>query len=338
KNEYVAKFYESTCDSIIRNTVNDTSKYNDFCMKLIRNLGAYSTDPEIIKPSVERCDNLQSWLCYLIRKYNISIDFIQTCFEESKLPNGVCVNNNICPYYPYKEFINIADDMLKIKIFVDNISTIRNILMDKAHIYNCSVRMFLYECLKIYMKIKDDYCSHAESSNTINICSELVEFEFYYDSYIYYLNEIPKKLKFLNAEDIQFTINCSLNETMRKSVADKFEAADLSILPQDNIISELTTEENRTEFVSSLNEVTDGGIVAEKSTRGDINDTADHSTYSTVGIVENQGSLKTHLVSTAVVTIPDGDHSTGSSVQSGTTTALGTGTAVSSALFLLYKV
>ncbi|KMZ76629.1 hypothetical protein PVIIG_06333 [Plasmodium vivax India VII] len=213
-------FYWSTCNLIIRETGKGNRKYLDFCKKLTRNLGAHSTDKTIINPRPERCKNINSWLNYLIMKYNIPNDFIQKCFDKSKPLDGVRVTSNICPYIPYEKVINEADDMLKITIFVDNISTILDILKDKTHEYNCLSRKFLYECSNIYKKINKDNCSKRENSDTKNVCSKLNEFRTSYNAYIPYVNDIPENIKSLNTEVVEFTDVCPLYESELKLASD----------------------------------------------------------------------------------------------------------------------
>ncbi|SCO65457.1 hypothetical protein PVT01_030027200 [Plasmodium vivax] len=205
-------FSESTCKLIIMRTDYNTREYLDFCKKLTRNLGAYTTDKKIINSNSERCKNINSWLNYLIRKYNISNEFIQKCFDNSKLLEGVHVKKNMCTYYPYEKVIN-EEDMLKITIFVDNIFTIQNILQNEEDNYNCLGRKFLYECFNIYQNINNDYCSEGKNRDNTNICSKLSEFKSHYDTYISTLSNI--------LEGIQFKDDCPLNERKTESLPDQ---------------------------------------------------------------------------------------------------------------------
>ncbi|GAB69617.1 hypothetical protein PCYB_003660 [Plasmodium cynomolgi strain B] len=218
KNEYGAEFYESTCDSIIKTTVKDKLKYNDFCKKLIRNLGAYSTDKSIINPTVERCDIIYSWLYYLIMKYNIPNDFIQKCFGVSNPLNLNGVEREICSYTPYEKVINEANDMLKINIIVANVFTIENILAKKTDESNCLAWKFLYECFNIYKKINKVYCSNGRNKDNENICKKLDYFKLYYGTYIPALNEIPEEKGYLSENVFQFKDKCSLNEIIAESL------------------------------------------------------------------------------------------------------------------------
>ncbi|KMZ95752.1 hypothetical protein PVMG_05351 [Plasmodium vivax Mauritania I] len=219
ENDDLFFFFESTCKLIIKRTVYDTSEYLDFCKKLIRNLGAYTTDQKIINSNPERCKNINSWLNYLIRKYNIFNEFIQKCFDKSKPLEGVHVKNNICIYYPYEKVIN-EEDMLKITIFVDNIFTIRDILKNNTHEYNCLGRKLLYECFNIYQNINNDYCSKGKNIDNTNICSKLGEFKSHYNTYISTLSEIPDNIKSLNAGVVEFTDVCSSKESETKLGSD----------------------------------------------------------------------------------------------------------------------
>ncbi|KMZ88578.1 hypothetical protein PVMG_04539 [Plasmodium vivax Mauritania I] len=176
-------------------------------------------------------------------KHNIPNHFIKKCFENSKLLAGVGVvddvvddvgvgvgvgddvdvdvNKNICHYYPYDKFINVADDMLKINIFVDNISTIQNILKNKSDQYNCLGMKFLYDCFNIYKKINDKYCSKGKKRDTINICPQLELFRSNYNAFIPSISNIPENIKSLNAEVVEFTDVCPLNESKREFMHDE---------------------------------------------------------------------------------------------------------------------
>ncbi|KMZ89694.1 hypothetical protein PVMG_04524 [Plasmodium vivax Mauritania I] len=224
ENDDPSGFYRTTCDFITRLTVKDARKYKDFCMKLLKNLGAYSTDQKVINSNPERCKNIHSWLYYFIMKYNIPNDFIQKCFDQSKPLDGVDAIKHICLYTPYKKVINIADDMLKLTIFVDNISSIQNTLKNEKDKYNCLGRKFLYECFNIYKNLNDEYCSNGRINDTMNICPKLDEFKSYYGPYISTLSNLPDKIKSLNSEGIQFTEVCPLNESESKLVSGEFNS------------------------------------------------------------------------------------------------------------------
>ncbi|CAG9474557.1 unnamed protein product [Plasmodium vivax] len=217
ENDDPASSYGPTCKHIISTTISDTTKYHDFCIKLIRNLGGLSMDQKT-NQSAERCKNIHSWLYYFVMKYNIPNNFIQKCFEESKPLDGIGDINDICPYNPHEKVINVADDMLKITIFVDNISSIIKILKDEKDEYNCLGKRFLYECFNIYNEINTNHCSNGGNNLNKKFCSKLDEFKSYYGIYISTLGEVPEEIKFLKEKVVKFTDDCSLTESKTKSM------------------------------------------------------------------------------------------------------------------------
>ncbi|CAG9474694.1 unnamed protein product [Plasmodium vivax] len=215
------KNYIQNCAFIIGTLGTDTKKYLSFCEKLLRNLEPYKDNQIISEPNDKSCKSLQSWIYYLKMKYSIPNKLIQECYRISETRYGVRVNNHICPYSPYEEVVNVEKDMPKINIFVDNISTIQNILKDNTNNYNHLGKQFLKECFKIYNKINDDYCSSGKNSDTINICLQLKEFKSHYDTLKSTLSEMPEDKMSLNADVIQIQDNSPLNEGNKESVSDE---------------------------------------------------------------------------------------------------------------------
>ncbi|SCA59832.1 hypothetical protein, conserved [Plasmodium vivax] len=228
EKEGLEKHYILNCASIIWTLGDDTKKYRSFCEKLIRNLEPYK-NKKIIEPSDKSCKSLQSWLYYFKMKYSIPNNFIQECYKKSQPLHGLRVNNHICPYYQYEKVNNVEKDMPKINIFVDNISTIENILKDNTNNYNYLGKQFLKECFKIYNKINDDYCSNGENSDTINICLQLREFKSHYDPLKSAISEIPEDKITLNAEVTQIRDNSSLEEGKKESVSDEDQSTSSSV-------------------------------------------------------------------------------------------------------------
>ncbi|KMZ76838.1 hypothetical protein PVIIG_05410 [Plasmodium vivax India VII] len=223
------KNYNQNCALIIWTLGEHTKKYRSFCEKLIRNLEPYK-NKKIIDPSDKCCKSLQSWLYYFKMKYSIPNNFIQECYKKSQPLHGLRVNTHICPYYLYEEVNNAEKDKPKINIFVDNFSTIQNILKEKNHTHNCLGWKFLYECFKIYKKINKDYCSKGENSDTINICLQLKEFRTHYDTLICTISEIPEKIKSQDEDFIEFTDDdCLLNESKKESVSDEDQSTSSSV-------------------------------------------------------------------------------------------------------------
>ncbi|KMZ83169.1 hypothetical protein PVBG_05774 [Plasmodium vivax Brazil I] len=227
-------FYEPTCKNIFRKIKGyNINKYNEFCKKLLRNLGAYSDDPLIYIPNSTRCKNLYNWLYYLIMKHKIPDDIISKIFQESKNIMDVAGNKNMCPYNTYSEFLDEPDEMLKINHFDDNINNIKVILMDDEHKDNCSCRKYIYDCVRMYNKMNTKYCSTEQNRENIYkiTCSQLKLFKDTYERYLTTTLDLINKIPPLDNHPDEQYVNCSSSKSDKQLAAVKNEQGSSSTLP-----------------------------------------------------------------------------------------------------------
>ncbi|KMZ95747.1 hypothetical protein PVMG_05346 [Plasmodium vivax Mauritania I] len=232
-DENALNFYDPTCKVILRTRSCNNLKYNEFCMKLLRNLGAHSKDPIIYKPNHERCKNLYNWLYYLIMKHNIPDYFISKIFQESKDIVGAEQNEKMCSYNKYSEFLDKPEEMLKIYHFNDNIYKIKDILMDNEHTNNCSCRRYIYECVRIYKEMNTKYCSSEDNKKNKYqfTCSQLDLFKNFYGIYFTSNQDLIDTIPSLHTNTVEHYFICPSSKSDKELVDVKNEQGSSSTLP-----------------------------------------------------------------------------------------------------------
>ncbi|SCA81929.1 Plasmodium vivax Vir protein, putative [Plasmodium vivax] len=192
--------------------------YNDFCMKLVRNLGPFSSNPESERLSSESCQFLYQWVYYMKMKYNIPDNFTKEIFDRSNSIIAVPNKKHVCPYYSYEEKIKDPPNIIKIfnlQIVMDDLVSI---LKNDKHENNCSCLKFISECTKIYKDMNREYCSgenKEESSNHIT-CSQLSTFSNFYEFYINSNPDLNSKLPSLTNDTMKVLIPCESEESRKE--------------------------------------------------------------------------------------------------------------------------
>ncbi|KMZ88558.1 hypothetical protein PVMG_04529 [Plasmodium vivax Mauritania I] len=232
-DENASIFFEPTCKVILKPKNGYYPKYNEFCMKLVRNLGAHSKDRRIYKPNPERCKNLYKWLYYLIMKHKIPDDIIKEIFQKSKDIVDADGNENMCSYNKYSEFLEEPYEMLKISHFDDITNNIKGILMDNEHKSNCSCRSYIYDCVRMYNEMNRKYCSTDDDrDNKYNItCSQLNLFKYAYDTYYKSNQDLKDKIPSLDKPTFDHNFNCSSSKSDKELEDVKNEQGSSSTLP-----------------------------------------------------------------------------------------------------------
>ncbi|KMZ76583.1 hypothetical protein PVIIG_05913 [Plasmodium vivax India VII] len=70
------------CHIILTTLSENKAKYNNFCTKLIRNLGLFSENSKSFIRSNDRCNILYNWIYNSIKKEYIPDSIINKCFED----------------------------------------------------------------------------------------------------------------------------------------------------------------------------------------------------------------------------------------------------------------
>ncbi|VUZ99413.1 PIR protein [Plasmodium vivax] len=209
--------YKAQCDVFSGQTQTQKGKYNDFCMKLVRNLGPFSKNPEKERLNSESCQFLNQWVYYMTMKYDIPDNFIKKIFADSNETISAWNKKHVCLYDSYKEKIQEPHKIIKIfnlQIVMDDLVSI---LKQENHKNSCSSRNFVYECTNTYKRLNRDHCSgENQDPEYLNMCSQLRTFSTSYE-YIIRLNpDLKTKIPSLTDDIINDIIRCESKKSMEE--------------------------------------------------------------------------------------------------------------------------
>ncbi|KMZ99259.1 hypothetical protein PVNG_02142 [Plasmodium vivax North Korean] len=125
--------YNSFCDMVRGQAKVKEGMYNDFCTKLVRNLGPFADNSKPYRANPERCQILYHWVYYMTMKYDIPDNFIKKIFDDSNKTISVWNEKHVCPYYSYKEKIKEPPNIMKIFNFQFVMSDLVSILRQDNH-------------------------------------------------------------------------------------------------------------------------------------------------------------------------------------------------------------
>ncbi|KMZ76824.1 hypothetical protein PVIIG_06388 [Plasmodium vivax India VII] len=193
-------------------------KYNDFCMKLVRNLGRFAIDHKNVGLNSESCQFLYHWVYYMTMKYKIPDNFISKIFDKSNEIISVTNPSRMCPYYSYKEKIKEPTNLIKIINLSIVMNDLVSILMQDNAENSCSCRNFVSECTNTYKRMNRDYCSgkNQEDPEYLNTCSQLNTFRTTYEYIIRLKPDLESKIPSLTDDIMNVIIPCKSEKTMEK--------------------------------------------------------------------------------------------------------------------------
>ncbi|KMZ88604.1 hypothetical protein PVBG_04813 [Plasmodium vivax Brazil I] len=210
KNVEVDKtIYDSLCDIILNGSSLELSKYNDFCMKLMRNLGRFSSDRNIYAPTLERCKMLNNWIYNSLEKNIITVDIINKCFKEyTSYMDGIS---------NYKRCYNFSNDKIYepakitlLDVFDNNTQIIKETLMNRNLPISIRGRNYVCECVKIYKQMNDVYCRNEEGKREDyrNTCLKLKQFKDVYNIFRSTLGNLNPSVPSLDDSGNEFLDKC----------------------------------------------------------------------------------------------------------------------------------
>ncbi|CAI7720785.1 Plasmodium vivax Vir protein, putative, partial [Plasmodium vivax] len=204
--------YDSTCHVSLDLGSTNYKKYKDFCMKLMRNLGAYSSGQELCRPKTERCKTLRNWLYNVIIDQNVPTDIISTIFKESKEIIGENCNMFMCDF-SYNEKIKEPKKIIKLLNLIDNVNIFYDIMIDITKSDYCSCEKYINECVNIYKDMKNKYCTKGNDKD-INreTCSYLDTFDTTYTNYLYKKLKLPAEIPSLTSTNDEYVGRCKTEQ------------------------------------------------------------------------------------------------------------------------------
>ncbi|SBS82100.1 PIR Superfamily Protein [Plasmodium ovale curtisi] len=175
--------YNAICKGIITEDNLEKPLKTELCMKLLRNLVtlSYMTIPEM--NFNDRCRNLNDWLFYQTKQIIIDDNVISKIFGELEEKASEFNYNKKCYYSAYNTNFNEPENIIKIKYFVDNITTIKSTLEENNSSSYCLCRNYIYECIDIYRKMIKQYCDTEGKKNT-QTCEQVKTFLTTYSFYL----------------------------------------------------------------------------------------------------------------------------------------------------------
>ncbi|KMZ89774.1 hypothetical protein PVMG_04604 [Plasmodium vivax Mauritania I] len=206
----------SKCDTANMLSSDVKGVYKQICKKITRNLLLLAENDYKGEELYKCCNILYIWLYFEIINKELSDDIVKIIFDESNKLINSKLHKIPCPYFSFKKKLHEPEDLIELRIFRDNIETIKEILLKES--YNdryCSYQRYVNSCFNKYKPIKENYCTLEKDKETNNIdtCKELTQFESHY-SFLTQESNIKGKIPSLDSP-INTTINiesCRLNE------------------------------------------------------------------------------------------------------------------------------
>ncbi|GAB70001.1 hypothetical protein PCYB_007500, partial [Plasmodium cynomolgi strain B] len=213
-------YYHAICEQVMKKVQNNEKWNNDICIKLIRNLRNFPSIRNTDKYNSERCNNLNSWLYYITKNYDVHQNSIMKIFDVYKDKMEIVGHGTpYCSKYLYKDIYKNSDEIIKLINLKEYENDILSILMNNNHNNHRLCLKFIFECANKYKKMNKIYCTNQtiNSSEKSYICSELLKFMRLFTSYISTKEELIEKLPSLDAEESEKFPICS-SDTGKKGV------------------------------------------------------------------------------------------------------------------------
>ncbi|CAI7724213.1 PIR protein [Plasmodium vivax] len=228
------KIYEAICNLITDKSGEDKERYNRFCLQLIRNLDPHCENPdECITYSI-RCNNVNNWLYYSKDRKNINKNIIERIFNLSRtLPSRI--KKFACLYYSYDENYEDPINIIRLKIFDDNMEIIEQTLKDNDPKNNTFCQNYVCECVNIYQKMNKLYCSgtNAQHGKHQKTCDMLKALKTPYDTLLSRNPGMKTKIPSLEAKQDELLAKCPLYKLQNSlpAVVDDHSGSSTSKIP-----------------------------------------------------------------------------------------------------------
>ncbi|SCO65468.1 hypothetical protein PVT01_030028300, partial [Plasmodium vivax] len=214
KNE---NHYIILCNQIIGLSKGDKNVYNDFCVKLLRNLGHHSKASKYFNPNHERCNILYNWI-YNTKKNDIhSNNIINECFDDYNRLMKHTDSMNRCSYFSHDRYVEPIKISI-LNIFYDNMDIIKGILTRPDDSKKNSCLKFVCECIKIYKDIYDSYCVSVDQTNEKHrtTCLRLGEIKNTYKWYFSNQDSLNSIIPSLDNINDDYLVKCTAYMTNKE--------------------------------------------------------------------------------------------------------------------------
>ncbi|KMZ76586.1 hypothetical protein PVIIG_05916 [Plasmodium vivax India VII] len=236
---------------IIRTENENVAKYKNFCMRLMRNLGHYSYDPQFYMFTQGRCNILFNWIYKSIDEQKITNNIINKCFDMYDFEMKKKQNDKKCHYFrdiKIYEPINI----ILLDVFNGEISTIETALMNENSYISNNSRNFICECVKIYKRMNDLYCinGRGKKDDYNSTCLKLEEFKNTYT--LFHFNKGHLNLNIPSLDDKEFLDKCPSDKMNTALIPMELEKVDRPLEGEFQSVPEGPRSTSSVELPASL--------------------------------------------------------------------------------------
>ncbi|GAB70002.1 hypothetical protein PCYB_007510 [Plasmodium cynomolgi strain B] len=182
-----SKNYESVCNSIVKNHVEGNDSHQNFCKKLVRNLGCYTYENEAYNPRKEDCIILYYWIYNSVKEYIINENLITQVFYDNYSRWCTYKRKVNCFYHNYYDNFEDPVNMLFMDIFHNNIDIVKQELVkSNDQNYNGDLQKYICKVIHIYNNMIERYClkDHDKGEKRKNTCSMLGIVRYTYDLFL----------------------------------------------------------------------------------------------------------------------------------------------------------
>ncbi|CAG9474564.1 unnamed protein product [Plasmodium vivax] len=207
-NEY-KKLYESVCDMFINDLGTGMMKHRNFCMKLLRNLGHYTTTSSFFNPKPDDCNVLYYWIYNSVKKDSVPDKIIDKCFDDYFTHMGEMPVNHNCYHHTYNNMYKEPLKVIKLDIFNSNMYIVKNIIDRKNDPTDSSLQSFICECVKLYYEMNRNYCHQlSQKVKNSDICFRLDLLKRTYEMYLFNTQNKNYKIPSLDDNQNKYLTEC----------------------------------------------------------------------------------------------------------------------------------
>ncbi|CAG9474561.1 unnamed protein product [Plasmodium vivax] len=208
KNNYI-----NICRYFIKPWKGENEKHENFCMKLVRNLGHHSGNENFLSYKSDRCKNLNNWAYNSMKKHDIPEDLLTKCFNEYKDIVEGMGKKPTCFYYDYEKTYKEPMNIIMLNIFDSNIDIIKEKLESKNDSIRCSCQKYVNKMVEIYKYMKNTYCSSDIIMRNLKTCQQLSSFEGSYE-FLHSYATVKDKIPSLKYEKPVNLLGCESDESL----------------------------------------------------------------------------------------------------------------------------
>ncbi|SCA81824.1 VIR protein [Plasmodium vivax] len=196
-------FFDQVCYMFLKNMDKDMMRHKNFCMKLLRNLGHYTSTPFYFNPTLDDCNVLNYWIYNSVKKDNVPDEIIDKCFDDYTTNMREMHMEPKCYYHSYNNMYKEPLKAIILHIFYSNMDLVKNIIDKEDDSTDSSLQRYICECVNLYHEMNMNNChqSSDEDQKGRNICSLLSLLKAPYELFLF--NNENKNYKIPSLDDNQ---------------------------------------------------------------------------------------------------------------------------------------